>query len=387
MTSFTPTEFIEVVNQTLEYAYSSILITGEVASYKLNQGKWAFFDLKDEKSSVSCFMPIWSLRMPIEDGMKIVARGTPKVLDSGRFSFTVNTVKPIGDGDLKKAFELLKKKLAAEGLFDEAKKREIPKDLVKLGVISSTGAAGYADFIKIMNARWGGISIQVAHTQIQGMDAPDQIVKALEYFNEKREVQAIAIIRGGGSVDDLACFNDEKLVRAIAASRIPVITGIGHEVDESLADLAADKKGSTPSNVAEMLTRDRVEERGRIYVSMNRVKQVILKKVIQDEERNREKILKISDSILNKYINPVLDSNEQKMARCLEKINKDFGILSEGIEQRMRVLDALDPTKVLNRGYAILTGKTVLDEIINIVTSQQQIDARIINIKERDNNE
>ncbi len=381
--NFTPTEFIAVVNQTLEYAYSSVMITGEVASYKVNQGKWVFFDLKDEECSVSCFMPVWNLRIPIEDGMKVVVRGTPKVINSGRFSFTVEVVKPVGDGSLKKAFELLKKKLSAEGLFDEAKKRPIPKDLTRLGVITSTGAAGYADFVKIINARWGGISIQVAHTQVQGMDAPDQMIRALEYFNEKREVQAIAIIRGGGSADDLSCFNDEKLVRAIAASGIPVITGIGHEVDESLVDLVADKRASTPSNVAELLTRDRKEERGRLYVSVNRAKQLLSQKIEEAGKHNKERILKVSDGILDKYINPILSVNEQKMANCFGKINHEFSILTDGLNQRMKVLAALDPEKVLERGYAILSGKVALGETLNITISRQEIEAKITNIKER----
>ena len=216
--SFTPTEFISVVNQTLEYAYSSAVIVGEVASFKVNQGKWVFFDLKDDESSVGCFMSLWSLRVPLEDGMKIAVRGIPKITKWGKFSFTVQAVQPVGEGSLKKAYELLKKKLAAEGLFAIDKKRQISTDLSKIGVISSTQAAGYADFIKIMNARWGGLKIQVAHTQVQGMDAPDQIIRALNYFNEKSEVEVIAILRGGGSADDLAAFNDEKLVRAIAAS-------------------------------------------------------------------------------------------------------------------------------------------------------------------------
>lgn len=385
--SFTPTEFIAVVNQTLEYAHSSVLIQGEVASYKVNQGKWVFFDLKDETSSVSCFMPVWSLRVPIEDGMKIVARGTPKVINSGRFSFTVNTVKPVGDGSLKKAFELLKKKLSAEGLFDEKRKRPIPRDLAKLGVITSTGAAGYADFVKIINARWGGMTIQVAHTQVQGMDAPDQIIRALNYFNERREVQAIAIIRGGGSADDLSCFNDEKLTRAIAASGIPVITGIGHEVDESLADLAADKKASTPSNVAELLTKDRVEERGRIYVLVNRTWQILCQNIQQVEALNAEKIHKISDGVIVKYINPMIEMNSQKISKCLEAINNRILLLENNLRQKERLLSALNPVDVLNRGYAILTGKVAIGKTISIMTSKQEIEAMVNNIKERNINE
>lgn len=385
--SLTPTEFIALVNQTLEYAYSSVLIKGEVASYKVNQGKWVFFDLKDESSSVSCFMPVWSLRMPIEDGMMVVARGLPKVINSGRFSFTVNMLMPVGDGGLKKAFELLKKKLGAEGLFDEARKRPIPKDLTKLGVITSTGAAGYADFVKILNARWGGIEVQVAHTQVQGMDAPDQMIRALKYFNEKREVQAIAMIRGGGSADDLACFNDEKLVREIAASGIPVITGIGHEVDESLADLVADMRASTPSNVAELLTRDRVEEKKKLEKTINRTKQAVMQNIEQAARVNREKMMRISESILTKYIDPSLNATNQKTQKCFERMNSELKVLMNAIEQKMKVLKALDPMQVLNRGYAIISGRIAVGEKISITLSQQVLEATINNIKERKKNE
>ena len=151
MDSFTPTEFIAVVNQTLEYAYSSVTIVGEVASFKVNQNKWVFFDVKDEESSVNCFMTLFQLRQPLEDGMKVIVRGVPKLTKWGKFSFTVTAVQPVGEGSLKKAFELLKKKLANEGLFDDEKKRVLPKYISRLGVISSTQAAGYADFIKILN--------------------------------------------------------------------------------------------------------------------------------------------------------------------------------------------------------------------------------------------
>ncbi|MDO4508088.1 MAG: exodeoxyribonuclease VII large subunit, partial [Candidatus Saccharibacteria bacterium] len=276
-----PSDFVAVVNETLEYGYSGVLIEGEVASFKINQGKWVFFDLKDAETSVSCFMTLWNLKMPIEDGMKVVVRAVPKVTKWGRFSLTVSAIQPVGEGSLKKSFELLKKKLAEEGLFDPAKKRPIPKDLTRLGVISSTGAAGYHDFVKILNARWGGIRVSVAHTQVQGLDAAAQITRALKYFNERGEVQAIAILRGGGSADDLAAFNDEELVRAIAASKIPVITGIGHEVDEVLADFAADVRASTPSNAAELLTLSREDEIRKVRQNMVRAGQVITQKIDQ----------------------------------------------------------------------------------------------------------
>ena len=381
--SFTPTEFVAVVNQTLEYAYSPVMVTGEVASYKVNQGKWVFFDLKDEETSVSCFMTLWSLRVPLEDGMKVTVRAVPKVTKWGKFSLTVDAVKPVGEGSLKKAYEMLKKKLTAEGLFDPAKKRPIPEDLTRLGVISSTQAAGYADFIKIINARWGGMKVSVAHTQVQGMDAPDQIIRALRYFNERAEVQAIAILRGGGSADDLSCFNDEALVREIAASRIPVITGIGHEVDESLADLAADVRASTPSNAAEMLTRDRAEEKAKLKRAMLRAKQALVNKVEQARQENRNKVDNISKGLISKYIEPMLASNRDKMAKVMTKLKDEVEKKMTGLRHKMELLDVLNPEKVLKQGYAILSGKVSPGVLIKITTIKQEIKAEVKEIHER----
>lgn len=381
--SMTPTEFIGVVNQTLEYAYASVLITGEVASFKVNQGKWVFFDLKDEESSVSCFMTLWSLRTPLEDGMKVTVRAVPKLTKWGKFSLTVDMVQPVGEGSLKKAFELLKKKLGAEGLFDPAKKRSLPEDLTKIGVISSTQAAGYADFIKIVDARWGGMKITTAHTQVQGIDAPDQIIRALRYFNERGEVQTIVILRGGGSADDLSCFNDEKLVREIAASRIPVVTGIGHEVDESLADLAADIRASTPSNAAEMLTPDRAEEKLKLERNMRLANQTILQEVARAKSNNQEKVQKISRSLMTKYIEPMLTANENKLTQCLQKIQDSYNELYNNLQNKMKLLEVLNPEKVLAQGYAILNGKISPGELLEITTCDKLIEAEIKKIKER----
>ncbi|MDO4611544.1 MAG: exodeoxyribonuclease VII large subunit [Candidatus Saccharibacteria bacterium] len=358
---FSPSEFITVVNETLEYGYSGVLVEGEVASFKINQGKWVFFDLKDEETSVSCFMSLWSLKMPIEDGMKIVVRGVPKLTKWGKFSLTVSSLQPVGEGSLKKSFEMLKKKLAEEGLFDLAKKRKLPEKLTKLGVVSSTGAAGYADFIKILNARWGGIKVSVAHTQVQGMDAAAQITRALKYFNERGEVEAIAIIRGGGSADDLAAFNDEELVRAIAASKIPVITGIGHEVDESLSDFAADVRASTPSNAAEMLTRDREVEIRKVRQNMIRTGQLIIQKIDQ----------KITIEIRG------------GMENVWRKIESGVELVENELRQRMKLIEILNPEKVLKQGYAILSGKISPGSVVKITTKSQEIKAEVKEIYER----
>ena len=241
--------FVELINQVLEFSCSAVEIEGEVASFKVNQGKWVFFDLKDEEASVGCFMPVYQLRTPIEDGMKLVVRAQPKVTKWGKFSVTVQSYRPLGEGSLRKSFQLLHAKLEKEGIFATERKRSLPQIPARIGVISSTQAAGYADFIKIVNESWGGLQIDVAHVQVQGEAAADQIVAAINRFNESQTPpEVLVIIRGGGSADDLNTFNDELLVRAIAASRVPILVGIGHEVDMTLADLAADVRASTPSN-------------------------------------------------------------------------------------------------------------------------------------------
>ena len=357
---FSPTDFIAVVNQTLEYAYSSILIEGEVASFKVNQGKWVFFDIKDAESSIPCFMTLFQLRMPLEDGMKVVVRGVPKITKWGKFSFTVQAVRPVGEGSLKKAYEILKKKLADEGLFAAERKRQIPKDLTEIGVISSTAAAGYADFIKIINARWGGLKIQVAHTQVQGLDAPDQIIRALKYFNERNNVQMIAILRGGGSADDLAAFNDEELVRAVAASKIPVITGIGHEVDESLCDLAADARASTPSNAAEMLTPDRENMKWAITMIINELFRVIINRAEDFKKDSVEIVAQIRNVINMKIV--------------------DFRKI---LSNQIKMLVALNPEKVLKQGYAILNGKISPGNVVKITTYDKEIKAEVKEVYER----
>lgn len=383
MNSFTPTEFIGVVNQTLEYAYAPVMITGEVASFKVNQNKWVFFDLKDEESSVSCFMTLWSLRVPLEDGMKVMVRAVPKLTKWGKFSLTVDAIQPVGEGSLKKAYEMLKKKLTAEGLFDKSKKRELPADLTRLGVISSTQAAGYADFVKILNARWGGIKVEVAHTQVQGLDAPDQIIQALNYFNERGEVQVIAILRGGGSADDLSCFNDEALVRAIAASRIPVITGIGHEVDESLCDLVADVRASTPSNAAEMLTRDRAVEGAKVQKMMRQAEQAVMQEIERAKVNNNGAVSQIVKGIMDKYIGPMREANREKINKLFDKIKDEHDKMMENVRHKLKLLDVLNPEKVLSQGYAILSGKISPGEAIGILTHKNEIKAEIKSVKER----
>ena len=357
---YSVSDFQAVCNQILETAFTGVIVEGEVASFKVNQGKYVFFDLKDDQSSVACFMMKYALRFPLEDGMKVRVRALPKLTNWGKFSLTVQAIMPVGEGSLKKSFELLKKKLAAEGLFATEKKRPLPAQIARIGVISSTQAAGYADFCKILNERWGGLKILTAHTQVQGMVAADQIIRALNYFNERSEVDVIAIIRGGGSADDLVVFNDEALVRAVAASKIPVITGIGHEVDESLCDLAADVVASTPSNAAQMLTKDKRQIMQEIQNDLTRTKNLFNTKIDELMAQNRGELDKIAREIVVRIT--TVESELQSFVRTLEELN---------------------PERVLERGYALLKGKVAAGVEIEIITERQQALAQIKTVKER----
>lgn len=348
-------DFIAVTNQTLEYAYPVVEVEGEVASFKVNQGKFVFFDIKDEGASVGCFMMLFQLRVPIEDGMKVIVTASPKLTQWGKFSLTVKAIRPSGEGSLKKSFELLKAKLDQEGLFALERKRPLPTIPRHIAVISSPQAAGYADFIKILNDRWGGLRVDVAATQVQGADAPDQIIRALNHFNTQEELpELIVIIRGGGSADDLSAFNDEQLVRVIAASRVPTITGIGHEIDVSLSDLAADMRAATPSNVAQIIVPDR---RDIIRTARMQVQSLVPQLLGMLENLKQQLEGRIDDAAM---------TVEQQIERQKQRL-----------EQTKHLLAEFDPARVLERGYALIRGELTVGSTIEVELAQAIIKAKV----------
>lgn len=355
----TVSDFIALTNQTLEYAYPLVEIEGEVASFKVNQGKFVFFDLKDAGASVGCFMMLFSLRVPIEDGMKVIITASPKLTQWGKFSLTVKSIRPSGEGSLKKSFELLKAKLDKEGLFAAERKRTIPAIPKHIAVISSTQAAGYADFIKILNDRWGGVTVDVAHVQVQGDSAPDQMIRALKYFNSQEIVpEVIVIIRGGGSADDLSAFNDELLVREIAASRVPTVVGVGHEIDESLADLVADVRAATPSNAAQLIVPDRQE---MIRATRSRVESLLprIDRIVADQRRD-----------VHAMIDTAMTSIERQVEQRVYEL-----------ERTRRFLAELDPNRVLERGYALIRGDVKAGSAITIETKRDIITAEVQHVE------
>ena len=277
-------------------------------------------------------MPVYQLRVAVEDGMQVQVLARPNVTKWGKFSLTAQSIRPVGKGSIKKSFELLRRKLADEGLFDDERKRTLPYLPRHIGVISSVDAAGYRDFIKIITARLGGLRSDVISTLVQGIEAPDQIIAAIRQFNQLADPpEVLAIIRGGGSRDDLVAFDDERLVRTIAASRIPTIVGVGHEIDTTLADLVADRRASTPSNAAEVLVPDRQELMTQLEGQL---------------------------SYMTQAVTHQLTTRRTALASTAERLGELISYRLQVEQSRLgsfkQALQAYDPQAVLRRGYAML---------------------------------
>lgn len=326
------TDTVAVLNQTLQSVYPTLYIAGEVSSYKISKQKWVHFDIKDDGAKLRCFTTVFQLPMPLEDGMRVELVAEPKLHPQFGFSLTVRTVKPVGEGSIKKAALLLRAKLETEGLFAGERKRFVPRPPDRVGLIASEQSAAYADFIKIMNARWGGVDIQLYDVQVQGESAPETIIDAITHFNQTSDpVDVLVLIRGGGSADDLVAFSEEKVVRAVAGSRIPTMVAIGHETDESLAELAADLRASTPSNAAELLFLDKREVARQLKSQHTQLASQTLQVLQNYHQRTAEYRRQLSELPL----------------RVIEQKQQD-------IRQAKSLLESMHPKASLRRGYALV---------------------------------
>ena len=337
---FTPTDFVAITNQVFETAFGFSYIEGELANFRISKNKWLYFDIKDATSKVSCFGSVYAMPGPLEERMTVVVGGRATMHPQFGFNFTIQSIAPSGQGSIKKAFDLLKAKLTAEGLFEEARKRSVPYPPNNIALVTSLESAAYADFIKVLSHRWPFANLAVYDSLVQGDQAPAQLVNAISDANSNEVLADVLVItRGGGSADDLSAFNDERVVRAVASSRIPTVVAIGHEVDESLAELASDKRASTPSNAAELLVPDRQAEARQILGLKPR---------------------------LSSSFKTVITSNLENNQRSLENIKSIFNDKLRTAEAELDLskhrLELLNPRSVLKKGYSVVrqTGGAVV---------------------------
>jgi exodeoxyribonuclease VII large subunit len=341
-------EFNSIINQTLAFAYPEVVVEGEVASYKVNQGKWVFFDLKDNDSVVGCFMPIFQLKTVIEDGMLIRVKAVPQLTKWGKFSLTVKEVELAGEGSVKKAFEMLKKQFEKEGLFSTERKRQLPQYPQKVVLITSGQAAAFNDFITIINDRWSGINIDHIQVQVQGQSAPEQIAEAIVFANDSDEYDALVLIRGGGSAEDLQAFNTEEVVRSVFSSNIPTIVGIGHEDDITLAELAADVRAATPTDAARRLVPEKLELLALISSQRTSALNAIDAMVSQSHNQ-----LENFYHSIDFRINNMKRDYAELQFRSANAAQRLLESARNTLDGYSKLLKGLNPGSILARGYSI----------------------------------
>ena len=251
------------IRELLESALPDVWVEGEVSNCHAAQSGHCYFTLKDAKAQIRCVCfrdQMRMLKFKPEDGLHVTVRGSLSVYDArGEYQIYVTNIEPVGLGALQLAFEQLKKKLHAEGLFDQARKKPLPVLPRCIGVVTSPTGAAIRDILRVLKRRFPNAHVSVYPAKVQGTGAAAEIVQGLQYFNRAKTVDVLILARGGGSLEDLWAFNEEILARAIFASEIPVITGIGHETDFTIADFVADLRAPTPSAAAEIVVKSREE--------------------------------------------------------------------------------------------------------------------------------
>ena len=350
---------------------SGLAVRGEISNYKMYPSGHHYFTLKDEGGALKCVMfkgNAMRLRFRPENGMKVIAMGKISVYPrDGAYQLYCSNLVLDGIGDLYAAFEQLKAKLAAQGLFDPAHKKQLPKYPGVIGIITSSAGAAVHDMLRILNKRYPLAQVKLLPVRVQGTEAPGEIAAAIGYANYYKLADLLIVGRGGGSIEDLWAFNDERVAYAIYQSDIPVISAVGHEPDVTIADFVADLRAATPSNAAELAVPDQDALRQNLD-SMSTVMSNLLSRQIRNARRQLN-ILSQSPSLISpdQYILQRKKALELLKGRVFTAQTR----LIHGHKQRYIAatakLDAMSPLKVLTRGYAM-----VQDEENNVIRSVKQ---------------
>ncbi|OUN23975.1 exodeoxyribonuclease VII large subunit [Flavonifractor sp. An82] len=336
---------------------AALYVRGEISNYKAYPSGHHYFSLKDGEGAIRCVMfkrEAMSLRFRPENGMKVIAFGRVAVFPrDGQYQLYCSALTPEGVGDLHLAFEQLKQKLYAEGLFDPAHKKPIPRFPKRIALITSSAGAAVRDMLRILGARWPMAEVFVLPVRVQGVEAPGEICAAIAWANQHQVADLIITGRGGGSMEDLWAFNDENVARTIYHSAIPVISAVGHEPDVTISDFVADLRAATPSNAAELAVPDQNEVAVWLRQMEGRLAQAMGRR-LESARRDLDRAARcraLQDPMT--YVDDkrmVLDYQREKLAaglsQALNRERQRFGSLASK-------LDALSPLKVLGRGYAI----------------------------------
>lgn len=359
---------------------SNVFVRGEISNFKLYSSGHAYFTLKDDAGQLKSvmFRSYFSrLAFLPEDGMRVIAHGRVSVYESsGQYQLYVDDLQPDGVGSLAMRFEQLKRKLAAEGLFDESRKRPLPPMPRRIGVITSPSGAAVHDIINVLGRRFPAAEMILYPSEVQGAQAPAQLISGVEFFSMTGLVDVIILGRGGGSAEDLWAFNDEYLARAVASCSVPVISAVGHESDFTICDFVADRRAPTPSAAAEIAVPD-MGEILRGLASLRTGLQTSMQKLILQERRMlnqfaQSRVFARPEQMLDNF-RMRLDEREANLGRAVGQT------LLQKKQSTARVagkLEALNPLAVLSRGYATVSREGISVTSIEQINDNDTLDIR-----------
>ncbi len=354
----TVSEITKQIKHVVEENFSSVKIIGEISNFKAHiSGHW-YFTLKDGDAAINCTM--WRgvnnyVFFTPQNGMKVIVTGRITVYPPrGSYQLDIRSMQPAGVGELQKAFEELKRKLHKEGLFDEEIKKDIPTFPQVIGIVTGSSTAALKDMLSVASRRYPLVKILIAPAKVQGDGAAGEIVKSIELLNKKKNVDVIIVSRGGGSLEDLWPFNEEIVARAIAKSKIPVISGVGHEVDFTIADFVADLRAPTPSAAMELATPNKDEIFGFIsdfsYNSKNKILAFI--------ENLRNEVTQNLDSYGFKNLISLLNNKKQLLDNYLFRIQTDISNLLSTNKNNLalytRTINSNNINKILKKGFVLV---------------------------------
>ncbi len=337
---------------------SDVWLEGEVSNFVRYSSGHCYFSLKDAGATIQCVM--WksvadSLPALPENGQQVLAHGHVSVYEQrGVYQLYVDFVRAAGLGDLHAQFEALKARLAAEGLFAEERKRPIPAWPRRIGIVTSPDGAALRDIVRVIRSRFPGVELILSPTMVQGAEAPAQIVAALEALLEHGDVDVILVARGGGSLEDLWAFNDEQVARAIAASPVPVVSGVGHETDFTIADFVADLRAPTPSAAAMAVVPDGEELRRRLGARRERLWQVMVAHLIKRRQALEAEARALRVHSPQGRVEALRQRVDDATRAIHQHVHNRVALARARVQGMAAQLEALSPLRVLERGYALV---------------------------------
>ena len=393
---FTIGKLTDYIKQKLESDSKllNIWVRGEISNFKRQSSGHLYFDLKDETSQIGCIMfkgSAYSLKFEPEHGMKVLVLSSISVYKpNGKYQLIVSEMHPDGLGALHQKYLQLKEKLEKEGLFSKEHKKPIPRFPKTIGIITSPTGAAIRDLIRNLKRRFPNIHIKIAPTIVQGADAAQSVVKSIELLNKIGGIDVIILGRGGGSLEDLWCFNEEIVARAIYKSKIPTISAVGHETDFTISDFVADCRAPTPSTAAEIAVPDKNE----LLRELKHLRERLLQKTKRTTEFKKQCLTSLVDRPIFKrpldFINRYVQQIDDVMSKSSIAIQNFLEHKGNELEILTTKLNSINPKAVLKRGYSIASkrGKIIknandvkIDDMIDIVFQNGEIKSQVLEVK------